>query len=315
MTKLNMKNFENEFNKQINDIIQKERKRLIIERNKERGKMNILNKNEEEMLEIFLKKYYETNNYSISGYTTEFPSRMKGSVNNIIENLKLNGYISSSLNVMRGWNVTLTPEALEYFDKKGRRTELFSILVNDEEKLLTDIIKIDNRNDNITEFLQEKIRNDQKNIFRGMIGTLKNNGLINGLWASNTIWNVSVTQAGRSYFERKELYNKNALNNNSTYINSTVFTGNITNSTINIDNKISNIQKQINEKCNDEYEKQELLELIEETKEIIENFEKTSHIDKRKKFFNKISNHLSKNGWFYAEIVNLLGQTAIKLLG
>ena len=299
MTKLNMKNFENEFNKQINDIIQKERKRLIIERNKERGKMNILNKNEEEMLEIFLKKYYETNNYSISGYTTEFPSRMKGSVNNIIENLKLNGYISSSLNVMRGWNVTLTPEALEYFDKKGRRTELFSILVNDEEKLLTDIIKIDNRNDNITEFLQEKIRNDQKNIFRGMIGTLKNNGLINGLWASNTIWNVSVTQAGRSYFERKELYNKNALNNNSTYINSTVFTGNITNSTINIDNKISNIQKQINEKCNDEYEKQELLELIEETK----------------KFFNKISNHLSKNGWFYAEIVNLLGQTAIKLLG
>lgn len=315
MTKLNMKNFENEFNKQINDIIQKERKRLIIERNKERGKMNILNKNEEEMLEIFLKKYYETNNYSISGYTTEFPSRMKGSVNNIIENLKLNGYISSSLNVMRGWNVTLTPEALEYFDKKGRRTELFSILVNDEEKLLTDIIKIDNRNDNITEFLQEKIRNDQKNIFRGMIGTLKNNGLINGLWASNTIWNVSVTQAGRSYFERKELYNKNALNNNSTYINSTVFTGNITNSTINIDSKISNIQKQINEKCNDEYEKQELLELLEETKEIIENFEKTSHIDKRKKFFNKISNHLSKNGWFYAEIVNLLGQTAIKLLG
>ena len=54
---------------------------------------------------------------------------------------------------------------------------------------------------------------------------------------------------------------------------------------------------------------------LEEAKEIIENFEKTSHIDKRRKFFNKISNHLSKHGWFYAEIVSLLGQTAIKLLG
>ena len=55
--------------------------------------------------------------------------------------------------------------------------------------------------------------------------------------------------------------------------------------------------------------------IIRRAKEIIENFEKTSHIDKRRKFFNKISNHLSKHGWFYAEIVSLLGQTAIKLLG
>ena len=195
---------------------------------------------------------------------------------------------------------------------------MFSILVKEEEKLLADIIKIDNQNGNITEFLQEKIENDKKDIYRGIIGTLKNNGLINVFWASDTVYDAVITQAGRSYFERKELYNKNTLNNNSTYINatnSTVFTGNITNSNINIDNSISSIQKQIEEKCNDEHEKQELLELLEETKEIIENFEKTSHIDKRRAFFNKISNHLSKHGWFYAEIVSLLGQTAIKLLG
>lgn len=109
---------------------------------------------------------------------------------------------------MGGWNVTLTPEALEYFDKKGRRTELFDILVNNEEKLLTDLIEIDKVNGNITEFLQEKIKNDTKDIFRGILGTLKTNGLISGTWASNTIWNVNLTQAGRSYFERKELYNK-----------------------------------------------------------------------------------------------------------
>lgn len=195
---------------------------------------------------------------------------------------------------------------------------MFSILVKDEENLLTDLIEMDNRNDNITEFLQEKIKNDKKDIFKGMIGILRNNGLISGSWALNTIWNVKITQAGRSYFERKKLYNKNTSNNgNSTYItvtNSTVFTGNISNSNINIDNSISNIQKQTEEKCNDEREKQEMPELLEETKEVIENFEKTSNIDKRRTFFNKISSHLSKHGWFYAEVINLLGQTALNLL-
>lgn len=317
--KIDTKKLEKELNKQIDKIVETTKKELYIRENKEKNSMNMLSRNAEDMLSVFLEKYNQTNDYSINGIADEFPEHMRFCIKDTMETLKICDYISNYNFYIGGeWIVTLTPESLEYFDKKGRRTELFDILVNNEEELLKDMIEIDNQNGNITEFLQEKIKNDTKDVFRGIIGTLKTNGLINVLWASNTVWNASITQAGRSYFERKELYNKKISNNNSTYItatNSTVFTGNITNSKINIDNSISNIQKQIEEKCTDEQEKEELVELLEETKEIIENFEKTSHIDKRRTFFNKISNHLSKHGWFYAEIVNLLGQTAFKLLG
>ena len=317
--KIDTKKLEKELNKQIDKMIKSTEKEMRIKRKKEKNDMNVLSQNAEDMLSVFLEKYKQTNDYSVNGSSDEFPERMRFCIKDTMETLQMCDYISNYNFFIGGeWFVTLTPEALEYFDKKGRRTKLFSILVKEEEKLLADIIKIDNQNGNITEFLQEKIENDKKDIYRGIIGTLKNNGLINVFWASDTVYDAVITQAGRSYFERKELYNKNTLNNNSTYINatnSTVFTGNITNSNINIDNSISSIQKQIEEKCNDEHEKQELLELLEETKEIIENFEKTSHIDKRRAFINKISNHLSKHGWFYAEIVSLLGQTAIKLLG
>ena len=43
---------------------------------------------------------------------------------------------------------------------------------------------------------------NKKDIYRGIIGTLKNNGLINVFWASDTVYDAVITQAGRSYFER-----------------------------------------------------------------------------------------------------------------
>ena len=267
--KIDTKKLEKELNKQIDKMIKSTEKEMRIKRKKEKNDMNVLSQNAEDMLSVFLEKYKQTNDYSVNGSSDEFPERMRFCIKDTMETLQMCDYISNYNFFIGGeWFVTLTPEALEYFDKKGRRTELLSILVNEEEKLLADIIKIENQNGNITEFLQEKIENDKKDIYRGIIGTLKNNGLINVFWASDTVYDAVITQAGRSYFERKELYNKNTLNNNSTYINatnSTVFTGNITNSNINIDNSISSIQKQIEEKCNDEHEKQELLELLEET--------------------------------------------------
>lgn len=317
--KIDTRKIEKELNKQLDNITKSAERKLHIKMKNEANNMNLLSQNGEDMLSVFLEKYKQSNDYFVDGTVNEFPDRMRFCIKDTMEKLQMCDYISNyNFFIGGGWSVTITPEALEYFDKKGWRTELFSILVNDEEKLLTDIIEIDNKNGDITEFLQEKIKEDQRDIFRGRVGTLKNNGLINVFWASGTVYDAVITQAGRTYFERKEIYNKNIQSNNSTYINatnSTVFTGNITNSSINIDNSISSIQKQIEEKCNDEHEKKELMELLEETKEVIENFEKTSHIDKRRSFFNKISSHLDKHGWFYAEIVSLLGQTALKLLG
>ena len=131
-----------------------------------------------------------------------------------------------------------------------------------------------------------------------------------------------MTQAGRTYFEREKKYNEklerlNSKNiyNNINAMNSTVFLGNVIDSTINIDNSISRIEHEIEKKCDNETDKKELLELLEEAKEILGNIKDSKHIDKRKGFFQKITNHFDKHGWFYAEIVGLFGETVIKLLG
>ena len=91
-----------------------------------------------------------------------------------------------------------------------------------------------------------------------------------------------------------------------------VFLGNITNSSISIDNSISNVMHEIEEKGGEDTE--ELKAILEEVKELIENIEDLRHIPKNKGLFQRISGHLDKHGWFYAEIVSLLGTAAMGLL-
>lgn len=94
--------------------------------------------------------------------------------------------------------------------------------------------------------------------------------------------------------------------------NGNVVIGDVINSSINVDNSIQRIQKMIEEKGDED--KEELLLLLDEFKEILENLEDSRHIPKNKGFMNRLSSHLSRHGWFYAEIVNLLGSVGIKLL-
>lgn len=321
--KFDTKKLEKELNKQVNEIVRKKQKEILIQQNKEKSSMNILSQNAETMLEVFINRYNENKDYTINGNMSEFPEYMKFSIEDTMETLKMHGYISNYNNFIDGgWFVTLTPESLQYFEKKGSRVELFDELANSEKKLLEDIIQIENNNGNISEFLREKIDKDKKDIIRGIIGVLKSNGLINVSWASNTVSNATLTQAGRTYFEREKKYNekferlssKNIYNNiNAT--GSTVFMGDVIGSTINMDNLVSRIEQEIEKKCDNEEDKIELKKLLEETKEIIENIQDSRHIDKRKGFFQKLTEHFDKHGWFYAEVIGLLGETALKLLG
>ena len=109
--------------------------------------------------------------------------------------------------------------------------------------------------------------------------------------------------------------NSKNIYNNINATNSTVFMGNVINSTIHIDNSISRIEREIEKECDNETDKKELQELLEEAKEILENIQDSKHIDKRKGFFQKLVKHFDKHGWFYAEIIGLLGETILKLLG
>ena len=91
-----------------------------------------------------------------------------------------------------------------------------------------------------------------------------------------------------------------------------VVIGDVINSSINVDNSVYKIQEMIEKRGGED--KDELLELLEEFKEILENIEQSRHVPRNKGFMNRLSCHLNKHGWFYAEIVGLLGTLGIKLL-
>lgn len=95
--------------------------------------------------------------------------------------------------------------------------------------------------------------------------------------------------------------------------NSNIVFGDAINSSFSIDNSISNIEREIAEKGGDDAE--ELKAILDEVKELVEIINGSRHIPKSRGIFQKITEHLDKHGWFYAEIVGLLGAVAMQLLG
>ena len=84
------------------------------------------------------------------------------------------------------------------------RQELFEELAENEKDLLKEIIEADNKNENINELIENKLKNDKKDIIKGIIGVLHSNGLVDVFWAANTPYRISLTNPGRTYFEREE---------------------------------------------------------------------------------------------------------------
>lgn len=89
--------------------------------------------------------------------------------------------------------------------------------------------------------------------------------------------------------------------------------GNVSGSTLTVDNSIHQIEQAIDEKGGED--KEELHELLDEVKELIENIQLSRAIPKQKKLFEKISNHMEKHGWFYGAVIQLLGTAALGLIG
>ena len=109
-----------EFEKQLNEVINNKQKELII-KNRKDNNMFILNTNEETMLKTFLNKYNENKKYDITGNYNDFPDYMQFSIKDTMNTLKLYGLISFfDLFMSGGWHVILTPDALKYFEKKGK---------------------------------------------------------------------------------------------------------------------------------------------------------------------------------------------------
>lgn len=134
---------------------------------------------------------------------------------------------------------------------------------------------------------------------------------------------VYLTPNGITYFEDKEEYLKQKAeeekkSNSQNIINinaerSNVVVVDVTNSTLSIDNSIHEIEKMIDEKGGED--KEQLTALLDEAKELLENINESRMIPKNKGFVKRLSDHMSKHGWFYGAVVQLLGTGALTLLG
>ncbi len=150
---------------------------------------------------------------------------------------------------------------------------------------------------------------------------LKQYGMISNyiVWTRDC-WQIDILPCLLTYkddkekgiLEEKEKQSKQINIGTINAANGNVVIGDVINSSINVDNSIQRIQNMIEEKGDED--KEELLLLLDEFKEILENIEDSRHIPKNKGFMNRLSAHLNKHGWFYAEVVSLLGSVGIKLL-
>lgn len=315
--KFDDRKLKNELQKRIEEITYSK----LVEETRKEGNMFILQRLEEEVLSIILQKYDENEQFIVSGDYSEFPSSMKFSIGDSLNKLKIAGYLSTVNNSLSGWSVILSPDGLNYFEKKGLRKELFEELPDNAKELLKKLLEVESNNGKLDEILNEEIKNDKTDkIVRGIIGTLKYNGLLNVSWGSGIVSYAELTNEGRNYFEREKKYMEQMEKNNRPFINiqslensGFLNMGSITDSNITINNSIEQVKSDIEK--NGENDKEELFQLLEEVKDYIDNLKDTKSIAKNTGLFKRIGQHFEKHQWFYSEIVALLGQAILLLMG
>ena len=148
-----------------------------------------------------------------------------------------------------------------------------------------------------------------------MYGMISNSDI----WLDGS-WETTLTPQGVTYFEDKERAMEKAKSEKENQFNigsiiangSNLVLGDVINSALSVDNSTSRIEQDIEEKGGEE--KEELRALLEEVKELIENMQDSRYTPKNKGLFSKLSNHLEKHGWFYGEIVGLLGSAVMQML-
>lgn len=138
------------------------------------------------------------------------------------------------------------------------------------------------------------------------------------VWIS-AMWEVTITPQGITYFENKEQAlkrheeeQKQMSFGNITNYGNMVF-GNVSGSTLTVDNSIHEIERMIDENGGEDAE--ELRDLLNEVKELIENMQSSRSIPKQKKLFQRLNDHVVRHGWFYGAVVQLLGTAAMTMLG
>lgn len=197
---------------------------------------------------------------------------------------------------------------------------MFRKLPSNSRKLLQEILNADNP----TQMLGERFENcsdNEDDELRSLIRELAQEGYIRiPAWGDDVPLSVEINNSARTYSEREAEYERQIKHSVGTTYNigsitasgSNLVLGDVVNSSLNVDNSIKRIASEIEEKGGED--KEALLALLEEAKELTDNIETTRQIPKNKGFFKRLSSHLEKHGWFYGEIVGLLGTATLTMI-
>lgn len=197
--------------------------------------------------------------------------------------------------------------------------EGFRIMDSTAEEVLQCLLKCERPNEHhinfdydiFPEYLQMSISLETEKLIQyGMVSSVM-------LWMGGGMLDLLPTAI--SYFEdkeaalkrQKESEDKMSVGNITNYGN--IVFGDVSGSTLTVDNSIHEIERMIDE-CGGE-DKEDLIDILDDVKELLDNIESTRSIPKQKKLFQRITDHLAKHGWFYGAIIQLLGTEVIKMIG
>ena len=206
-------------------------------------------------------------------------------------------------------------QAKQLADKKRREDEKRA---REQKRMEQKAIVCDSRRDSHVNFSDDIFPSYVQMSVGVELEKLIQYGMIGGLLSFDNGGMLDLLPPAFSYFEDKQAaldrQDKREKERQQSIINygNLVF-GNVSGSTLTVDNSIHQIEQAIDEKGGED--KEELHELLDEVKELIENIQSSRAIPKQKKLFEKISNHMEKHGWFYGAVVQLLGTAALGLLG
>lgn len=195
----------------------------------------------------------------------------------------------------------------------------FRIIDITAEEVLACLLKCDLGPDNHINFSYDIFPGYVQDSISLELEKLTQYGMIAGLnlWMGGGI--LYIQPPAFTYFQNKDLALKRQKERDAAGFSGTIINygnfvaGEVSGSTLTVDNSIHEIERQINTMGGED--KDELKELLEEIKELIENIEVSHTIPKQKKLFERITNHASKHGWFYGAIIQLLGTATMGVLG
>lgn len=281
----------------------------------------MMNKTHEEALRIILQKFDGNDEYKVTGDYSDFPVYVRHSIKDTTETLKALGYIAMPAICLDSWEVTLTPDGISYFEDKKRSAEkgeqMFNKLPSNSKKLLDEILESDNPVNMLCNRFNKCSGQDAEEL-RSMLRELSNYEYIKVTWASNAPLWVEINNSARTYDERLREYerqfDKQVVKHITYYgdIYGVATAGDIINTTINIDNSIQIIQREIESKGGED--KEALYSLLEEAKSLADEIKETKQIKENPDFSQKITAHMSKHGWFYGAVLGLIGQVALQVI-